>query len=167
MYVNVIYLYVIVIVHVEPSPNTDTAHEEEFQLDAPPKSRTKGSKTLPVMSVNPIYDGPTYDILGGESFKLLLGNRSVPSTPISEECHRYLDMLNPPSLPPPRKMTAVSNGSITPCTDMCTGMKPISSRYMPGSCVSSCSPALQPPTFQESMGGDYVLCHRQVNSTSI
>ena len=114
------------------------------------------------MALNPIYDGVTYDSPGGDSFKSLLGNCSVPSTPLGpctplgEANSRYFDM--PPSLPPPRKASV--------------GMRP----HAPGipeemetagkeayeemlcqhsvSCKVSRPPDV-PPAVYEAMGGDY------------
>lgn len=108
------------------------------------------------MSVNPIYDGPTYDSPGGESFKQLLGNGSVPCTPVSVDGPRYFGMPSgPPSLPPPRK-NSVCNGapplSTAACADVYTEMKPMS-LSTPGSCVISCPPNI-PPALYEAMGGD-------------
>lgn len=92
--------------HIE-IPLSSVPVTPEFKLAPPPKGKTKVPTSLPPMSVNPIYaGGPTYESPGGESFRSLLGNSSVPGTPRDAgtpmgDTSRYFDM--PPSLPPPRK----------------------------------------------------------------
>lgn len=109
------------------------------------------------MAVNPIYDGPTYESPGGQSFKALLGGSSVPSTTMgsstptcSGDSCRYFDM--PPSLPPPRK-TSVSakphplNPGIPEEVEPPTKMRPtLSPAHMPPNVF---------PAVYEAMGGEY------------
>lgn len=130
--------------------------------------------SLPPMAVNPIYDGPLYDSPGGESFKLLLGSSSVPSTPMgpntpmgpstpqAESC-RYFDM--PPSLPPPRRVS-VNNARPHPLSlgipeevepngtvkDDYAEMKPLS--------CAVARPLEVPPAVYEAMGGEYATIRK-------
>ena len=138
--------------HIQIAP--DIAN---FKLAPPPKGKAKAPTSLP-MSVNPIYDGPTYESPGGQSFKALLGGSSVPSTPMSsstptcsgDNC-RYFDM--PPSLPPPRKISASTKPHpLTP--GIPEEGEPTAKLMRP-----TLSPAHMPPnvlpSVYEAMGGEY------------
>ena len=120
------------------------------------------------MAVNPIYQGVTYDSPGGESFKSLLGNCSVPSTPLDpctplgEANPRYFDM--PPSLPPPRKASVSMRPHPPPegipeedVESTCIGKDGYGemTRRQPASCIISRPPNVPPAVYEAMQGGDY------------
>ena len=90
--------------HLEILPQMISANSN-FQLASPPtgKFKTKEPRSLPSMAVNPIYEGHTYDSPSGESLKCLLGSSSIPTTPLTDSPQCF---DTPPSLPPPRKLSA-------------------------------------------------------------
>ena len=77
----------------EPSGYND--HSRQQHQDRP--------SNLKLQTCNPIYEGPVYETMPGESFKALLSPTSSPATPVVDSATRYIcdnDVL--PNLPPPR-----------------------------------------------------------------
>ena len=143
---------------------TMTSDSNAFQLDSPPKGKLKhkAPRSLPPMALNPIYEGPTYDSPGGESLKCLLGSSSIPSTPMTDS-PRYFGA--PPSLPPPRRLSATTWTNPPPViteeqikingvhNSEYTDMKPVRSRA-----ATFCSvprPPDVPFAVYEAMGGTF------------
>lgn len=138
----------------------------EFKLAPPPKGKASRVPTsLPPMAVNPIYDGPMYESPGGESFKLLLGGSSVPSTPMSpttlmgDSC-RYSDM--PPSLPPPRKgSVSMRPHTLSPRIHEEVEPNGVGSEYSEMKPLPHVVRPLDvPPAVYEAMGGDYAVIRK-------
>ena len=79
------------------------------ETDGDPKSlRMAATRSVCRMQVNPIYEGPVYDTIPGESFKpLLASTKETNTTTVSETdgeyTSRYANSL--PRCPPPARHT--------------------------------------------------------------
>ena len=99
----------------------------------------------------PIYDGPTYESPGGESFKSLLGGCSVPTTPMTDS-PRYFNP--PPTLPPPRKASISQKPNLpqgipeehVQGIEEYTEMKPASARAATNTVCTTTTPSEKPST---------------------
>ena len=100
-----------------------------------------------MQSTNPIYEGPMYDTIEGESFKSLASPLSPPSTPSAESANRYVFSTanTVPGVPPQRK------GSTGQTPTLVNGQEE--------------KPSLQPsmlPTPNLQLGEDYMVMNTRL-----